>query len=428
LATDRYELTMVDAALRSGIADRQAVFEVFTRRLPAGRRYGVVAGVGRVIDAITRFRFGPEDLRALDDLSDGPLPMSAEFRAWLANYRFTGDIDGYPEGELFGPHSPILTVRGTFADTVVIETVVLSILNHDCAVAAGASRMVEAAAGRPLIEMGSRRTDPDAAVAAARAAVIAGFSRTSNLEAGRRFGLATAGTAAHAFTLAHPTELEAFLAQIGAQGVATTLLVDTYEIESGIHNAVAAAREYGVAGPGAIRIDSGDLGLESKKARCLLDELGAHATRIVLSGDLDAASIAQLVAADIPVDLFGVGTSVVTGDGHPTASLAYKLVEIETEFGVMTPVSKRSAGKASFGGRKSAYRLGSLDVLTHYGHVAPADARPLQVAHVVGGVGIFQEDLPAASARLQESLRELGSASLQTDLSRLSTEEDRNDR
>jgi nicotinate phosphoribosyltransferase len=400
LATDRYELTMVDAALRSGIAERRAVFEVFTRRLPQGRRYGVVVGVGRVIDAITRFRFGPEDVLALDDLAHGPLPMSAEFRAWLADYRFTGDIDGYPEGELFGPYSPILTVRGTFADAVVIETVVLSILNHDCAVAAGASRMVEAAAGRPLIEMGTRRTDPDAAVAA------------------------TARTAAHAFTLAHPTELDAFRAQIGAQGIATTLLVDTYDIAEGIHHAVQVAREYGASGPGAIRIDSGDLGLESKKARALLDELGATATRIVLSGDLDAASIAELVAADIPVDLFGVGTSVVTGDGHPTASLAYKLVEIEDESGTMTSVSKRSAGKISLGGRKSAYRRGACDLLVRYGDPAPAGARPLQVPLVVGGVGIFHEDLPAAARRLQDSLSELGSASLQTDLSGLSHEED----
>ena len=290
---------------------------------------------------------------------------------WLADYRFSGDIDGYPEGELFFPGSPIVSVSGTFADAVVLETLVLSVLNHDCAVAAAAARMVTAAAGRPLIEMGSRRTHEEAAVAAARAAYLAGFTATSNLEAGRRYGIPTAGTAAHAFMLLHDDELAAFRGQVGCLGTKTTLLVDTYDIRTGIENAVAAA------GPelGAIRIDSGDLGVLARQARDQLDELGATGTRIVVSGDLDEYAIAALRAE--PVDSYGVGTSVVTGSGAPTAGLVYKLVEVDGR-----PVAKRSASKESRGGAQVGGAPAQADRHGGRGGRAPADdparARPVR--------------------------------------------------
>ena len=351
LRTDRYEVTMIDAALESGIADRRAVFEVFTRRLPAGRRYGVVAGTARVVEAIEAFRFTPDHIDFLSRLGLSPRALQ-----WLAGYRFRGDVWGYPEGEVYFPTSPVLTVESTFAEAVVLETVILSILNHDCAIAAAASRMVTAAHGRRTIEMGSRRTDPDAAVAAARAAAIAGLDATSNLAAGAWFGLATAGTAAHAFTLAHLAEPAAFRAQIAAQGIGTTLLVDTWHIPEGLRNAVAAAHEFGAAGPGGVRIDSGDLVAETRSARMLLDELGAHATRIVVSGDLDEYRMQELIEAGAPIDVFGVGTSLVTGSGAPTAGLTYKLVAIDDSNGVLRPVAKRSAGKAGIGSRKRARR------------------------------------------------------------------------
>ncbi len=339
LYTDQYELTMVAAALADGAAGRRCTFEVFARRLPEGRRYGVVAGVGRLLKALLDFRFGDAELERLSGLLGPPM------LDWLARYRFTGDIDGYPEGELFFPGSPILSVTGTFADAVVLETLVLSVLNHDCAVAAAAARMVSAAAGRPLIEMGSRRTHEEAAVAAARATYVAGFAATSNLEAGRRYGIPTAGTAAHAYVLLHDDELAAFRGQVGCLGTKTTLLVDTYDIRQGIVHAIEAA------GPGldAIRIDSGDLGELARQAREQLDGLGATGTRIVLSGDLDEYAIAALRAE--PVDSYGVGTSVVTGSGAPTAGLVYKLVEVEGR-----PVAKRSASKESRGGAKATVR------------------------------------------------------------------------
>ncbi len=351
LRTDRYEVTMIDAALESGIADRRAVFEVFTRRLPAGRRYGVVAGTARVVEAIEAFRFTRDHIDFLSRLGLSPRALE-----WLAGYRFRGDVWGYPEGEVYFPTSPVLTVESTFAEAVVLETVILSILNHDCAVAAAASRMVTAAHGRRTIEMGSRRTDPDAAVAAARAAAIAGLDATSNLAAGAWFGLATAGTAAHAFTLAHLAEPAAFRAQIAAQGIGTTLLVDTWHIPEGLRNAVAAAHEFGAPGPGGVRIDSGDLVAETRSARRLLDELGAHNTRIVVSGDLDEYRMQELIEAGAPIDVFGVGTSLVTGSGAPTAGLTYKLVAIDDSDGVLQPVAKRSAGKAGIGSRKRARR------------------------------------------------------------------------
>jgi nicotinate phosphoribosyltransferase len=339
LLTDRYELTMVAAAVADGTAQRHCVFEVFARRLPEGRRYGVVAGTGRLLESIQRFRFGAEELAALADVLDrGTLD-------WLADYRFTGDVDGYPEGELYFPGSPILTVSGTFADAVMLETLALSILNHDSAIASAASRMVTAAAGRPLIEMGSRRTHEAAAVAAARAAYLAGFASTSNLEAERRHGIPTSGTAAHAWVLLHDDELGAFTSQVKSLGPDTTLLVDTYDIRRGIELAVEAAG----TGLGAVRIDSGDLGELARQAREQLDALGATGTRIVLSGDLDEYAIASLRAE--PVDSYGVGTSVVTGSGAPTAGMVYKLVEVEGR-----PVAKRSAAKESRGGRKSALR------------------------------------------------------------------------
>ncbi|PZS28789.1 MAG: nicotinate phosphoribosyltransferase [Pseudonocardiales bacterium] len=341
LLTDRYELTMLRAALRDGSAERHCVFEVFARRLPDGRRYGVVAGTARLLDAIAEFSFDDHTVGWLQDTG----VVDASTARYLANYRFRGDIDGYPEGELFFANSPILTVTGTFADAVVLETLALSVLNHDSAVAAAAARMVTAAAGRPIIEMGSRRTHEQAAIASARAAYLAGFTSSSNLAAGERYGVPTAGTAAHSFMLLHDDERAAFAAQVDALGPSTTLLVDTYDMTRGIELAVE------VAGPelGAVRIDSGDLGVLAHQARAQLDHLGATSTRIVLSGDLDEHSIASLAAT--PVDAYGAGTAVVTGSGAPTAGMVYKLVEVDGR-----PVAKRSENKASNGGRKTAVR------------------------------------------------------------------------
>ncbi len=346
LLTDRYELTMLQAALSDGTAGRRCVFEVFTRRLPPGRRYGVVAGTGRLLEALESFRF---DEGVLGFLERAEVVDRATLDH-LATFRFTGSIRGYAEGECFFPGSPVLVVEGTFAEAVLLETLALSILNFDSAVASAASRMTNAAGERPCLEMGSRRTHEEAAVAAARAAVVAGFAGSSNLEAGRRYGLATIGTAAHAFTLLHDDEASTFAAQVASLGAATTLLVDTYDVAAGVRAAVAAA------GPGlaAVRLDSGDLTSLAREVRAQLDALGATGTRILVSSDLDEFAIAALAAA--PVDSYGVGTSVVVGAGAPTCGMVYKLVAREGRSGVIEPVEKSSPNKASAGGRKAAAR------------------------------------------------------------------------
>ncbi|WP_129337354.1 nicotinate phosphoribosyltransferase [Cellulomonas endophytica] len=346
LLTDRYELTMLQAALADGTADRRCVFEVFSRRLPAGRRYGVVAGTGRVLDGLADFRFGPGELAWLDEqhvVDDRTL-------AWLESYRFTGQVHGYAEGEVFLPASPVLVVEGTFAEAVVLETFVLSVLNYDSAVASAASRMTTAAGDRPCLEMGARRANEDAAVAASRAAVVGGFAATSLLEAGRRYGLPTIGTAAHAFTLLHDDEPTAFASQVASQGPGTTLLVDTYDVHRGVERALAAAG----TGLGAVRLDSGDLGVLAHEVRAQLDAAGATGTRIVVTSDLDEFAIAALASA--PVDTYGVGTSLVTGSGHPTCGMVYKLVAREDASGALRPVAKASTSKTSQGGRKTAAR------------------------------------------------------------------------
>jgi nicotinate phosphoribosyltransferase len=412
LLTDRYELTMLQAALRSGAASRQAVFEVFARHLPHGRRYGVVAGTERLLDDLERFRFGPADLEFLGraGIVDSPT------LAYLESYRFGGNIWGYREGDCYFPGSPILVVEGTFAEAVLLETVALSILNHDCAIASAASRMVTAAGDRPLIEMGSRRTHEFAAVASARAAYIAGFASTSNLRAACEYGVPSAGTSAHAFTLVHDDERDAFAAQLDALGTSTTLLVDTYDVPRAVRTAVE------MAGPdlGAVRIDSGDLPVLARQVRALLDELGAVNTRIVLTGDLDEYSIAALAA--VPVDGYGVGTSLVTGSGAPTAALVYKLVARSSGAGgggELRPVAKRSVGKPGRGGRKWAVRHRDEHgtALSERVSLSPPETGPLDrellVPLVVGGEVVGREAASAARARHRQALAELPPYALQ---------------
>jgi nicotinate phosphoribosyltransferase len=346
LYTDHYELTMLQAALHSGAAQRKSVFEVFARRLPEGRRYGIVGGTGRLLEGIANYRFGPSELEFLR--RNGV--VNEETLEYLAGYSFSGDIWGYPEGEAYFPNSPILIVESTFAEACILETYLLSVLNHDSAIASAASRMITAAGHRPCIEMGSRRTQEESATAAARAAVIAGFDSTSNLEAGLRYGLKTVGTAAHSFTLLHDTEREAFEAQIASFGPGTTLLVDTYDVEAAVRTAVELAGDQ----LGAVRLDSGDLVAQAQWVRQLLDELGNEHTRIVVTSDLDEYAIAALQSA--PVDSYGVGTSLVTGSGAPTASMVYKLVSRTGDAGEFVPVAKTAKNKTSKGGRKYALR------------------------------------------------------------------------
>src|SRR5437660_5238678 len=402
--TDLYELGNLQGARHSGVAGRRAVFEVFARQLPPGRRYGVFCGLGRILEALGRFRFTEAQLAWLE--ANGAVDEPT--RRFLAGWRFTGDVWAYPEGELYFPYSPVLTVRATFGEAVLLETLLLSVCNWDCRVASAASRMVSAARGRPIIEMGSRRTHEGAAVAAARAAYIAGFSATSNLEAGLRYGVPVRGTAAHCFTLAHDDELAAFRAQVATQGPGTTLLVDTYDVEQGIRNAVLAA------GPelGGIRIDSGELLRLVPRARRLLDELGARGARIVSTGGLDEYAMDELSRG--PVDGFGAGERLI---GHPSPGFVYKLVAIGDEDGraPIRAVAKRSAGKVNAGGQKWAYREYDAGGLAVAEHLAIGDApppepppgEPLQARVVAGGEIVSHGGVEAARAHHAATKRRL---------------------
>ena len=410
LLTDMYELTMLQAGLRSGAAHRRSIFETFGRRLPVGRRYGVVAGTGRVLEHLADFRFTDAQLQWLQSES----VVDEDTLDYLRDFRFTGTIRGYAEGEVYFPGSPILTVEGTFGDAVVLETLILSVLNHDTAVASAASRMTNAAGGRPLSEMGSRRTHERSAVAAARAAAVAGFSATSNLEAGMAYGIRTLGTSAHSFTLIHDTEREAFAAQIESLGADTTILLDTYDVDEALETAIA------VAGTelGGVRLDSGDLAIQASEVRAKLDELGARDTTITVTSDLDEYAIAALTAA--PVDSYGVGTRVVTGSGFPTANLVYKLVahtDAPGGRGEWTAVAKKANGKSSRGGRKQAVRVFDGPIATEEAIGIPripadlADGRHLLVDLVVDGVVddsyTGREGVRRARARHAESIAEL---------------------
>jgi nicotinate phosphoribosyltransferase len=413
LLTDHYELTMLRAALRAGTANRRCVFELFARRLPEGRRYGVVAGVGRALHGLRHFRFDEESLRFLLDRE----VVDQVVADWLADYKFSGNIWGYPEGEIYFAGSPLVMVEGTFGEAVILETLLLSIYNHDSAIASAASRMTAVAGDRPIIEMGSRRTHELAAVAAARAAYLAGFSSTSNLEAGRRYGVPTRGTSAHSFTLLHATEREAFAAQIAELGEQTTLLVDTYDV----FEAVKTGIELTGGQLGAVRLDSGDLGILAAEVRELLDSLGAIHTKIVVTSDLDEFSIAALSSA--PVDGYGVGTALVTGSGHPTCEFVYKLVaraESDEPEAPLLAVAKKSINKISVGGRKYALRRmseqGKAEAeIIGIGEPPTGDNndRPLLVQLVDGGTIVGEEPLETIRQRHLRSRAELPPEALQ---------------
>lgn len=394
LLTDRYELSMLSASLADGTAASSAVFEAFTRKRPNHSPVGVVAGIGRFLDLLDRFEFTSE---VLDFLTREQV-ITDRARVFLDGWRFSGNIDVYRDGELYLPHSPVVTVTATVADALVLETLLLSVLNHDCTVATKAARIVDAAGGIPLWELGSRRTHEQAAVAAARACYLAGFAGTSNLQAGRDFGVPTAGTAAHAWTLVHDdgcggpaAELEAFSTQLGVFGADTTLLVDTYDVAGGVARALEAGRQTGVGPPAAVRIDSGDLAATAIAVRDQLDAAGAADTRIIVSSDLDEWKVEELRRRGAPVDVCGVGTRVVAG--LEPAGFVYKAVEVDGN-----PVAKRSGnGKSSVGGRKTARRTTGRDGFEHTEVVgAPAevaaaapDGRELQVPAVRDGVRVY---------------------------------------
>ena len=405
--TDRYQLTMLAAYAEHGLAERRAVFELFVRKLPPSRRYLVACGVGRAVARLAELSVTEADLARLDrDPFFGAALKRPAIRALFESLRFRGRLLAIPEGRLCFPHEPLLRVEGTLAEAQLVETLLLSIVNHDTRVASKCARIVHAAAGRPCYEFGSRRAHEEAAVDAARAAFVAGFEGTSNEEANARYGVPVAGTMAHSFVLAHAAdagedgEQTAFEALGATFAARPTFLVDTFDCARGVERAIAAAG----ARLGGVRIDSGDLAALSFAARAQLDAAGLHEANVFLSDDLDEHRIDALVRAGVPVASFGVGTMAVATPDAPSLGAVYKLVALEDAGGKMIAVQKRSPGKGSSAGVKQVFRrAGSLDDLVGLDG-DEHDGEPLLVPVLESGAPRGDLSLPAARARRSRDL------------------------
>lgn len=396
LATDLYQITMMAGYHASGQTGART-FELFVRELPAQRQFLVAAGIEQAVDYLTTLRFTADEiawLRALPALADVPASF---FDEYLPAFRFTGDVWAVEEGEVVFSHEPILRVTAPAGEAQLVETALLGIITFQTSVASKAVRVVAAAGGRPVIEFGSRRAHGlDAALHAARAAVIAGCAATSNVEAGRRFGAPVSGTMAHSWVMGFSDEIDAFRQYMQIFGSHSTLLIDTYDT-------LVAARRIVGAGlrPTAVRLDSGDLLALSRGVRKIFDDGGLATTRIIVSGDLDEQRIAGLVAAGAPIDGFGVGTAISAVRDAPALGGVYKLVET-MEGGTPRPTVKLSTGKRTFPGRKQVWRVTEGGVARHdvmgLEGEQGQDGRPLLVRAIRNGARV-QAPEPLAEAQ-----------------------------
>lgn len=347
LFTDLYELTMLDAYHSLGMEDT-AVFSLFVRKLPPERNFLVACGIEELLDDVEELRFREDDIAYLGSLGR----FRPEFLEWLRTFRFNGEICGVAEGTPVFVNEPILEVIAPIAEGQLLETLVLNQIGFQTVIASKAARVVWAANGRAVVDFGGRRAHGvDAAVKGARAAYIAGVSATSNVEAGRRYGIPVVGTVAHSFVQAFPNEMESFrrLAELFPE---TTLLVDTYDTIAGVRTVVDLAKSMKSAFKvQAIRLDSGDLLELSRQSRRLLDEAGLQQVQIFASGGLNERSIEGLLRAGAPIDAFGVGTDMMVSTDAAALDIAYKL----TEYGGIGRM-KLSANKITLPGRKQAFR------------------------------------------------------------------------
>ena len=376
LSTDLYQLTMMAGYFHRKVLDVRATFELFVRRLPRSRNLLVSAGLEQALCYLERLHFDGDEiawLRSLPSLARIPAP----FFDYLRSFRFSGDVWAMPEGTPFFRGEPVLRVSAPIAEAQLVETALLAIVNFQTTVASKAVRIVRAAAGGSVMEFGARRAHGlEAALFAARAAYLAGCDATSFVEAGRRFAIPLAGTMAHSWILAAPSELEAFTSYASLFGEHTVLLLDTFDVDAATTTLVDSSLR-----PQGVRIDSGDLAAAARVVRDRLDRAGLTSTRIIVSGDLDEWKIAALVSARAPIDTFAVGTALVTSDDAPALGGIYKLVEIE-EAGTIRTVMKRSEGKPTWPGRKQVWRLSTDgravgDVIALDDETGPAGASPL---------------------------------------------------
>lgn len=354
LSTDLYQLTMAAGYFHRGFADRTATCELFVRRLPAARRFLVALGIDRLVDELASLTFAEEDIAFLRSVPALEHAMTPAFCDYLRAFRFSGDVAAVAEGTVVFANEPLLRVRAPIIEAQILETLALSIINHATMIGSKAARVVLAAKGRACVEFGTRRTHPAAAIDAARAAYAAGFAGTSNVEAARRYGIPVLGTAAHMWTMAHPSEEASFEGYFAVFPTSSILLIDTYDTPRGAMRAARVARDKLVG----VRIDSGDLTALSKQVRAILDEEGAPQAKIVASGDLNERIIEELLLADAPIDTFGIGTELVCSVDAPSLGGVYKLVAIDDgEGGKDRPIAKFSEGKATMPGPHQVVRF-----------------------------------------------------------------------
>ncbi|MFL6281374.1 MAG: nicotinate phosphoribosyltransferase [Vicinamibacterales bacterium] len=349
-STDLYELTMMAGYFTQEMLPVRATFELFVRRLPRNRAFLVAAGLDQALEYLEALMFSEEDIAWLRE-QPAFRPLPRPFFDYLRAFRFSGDVWAMREGTAFFPMEPVLRLTAPIAEAQLVETALLAIVNFQTTIASKATRIVHAAADRPVMEFGARRAHGlEAGLFAARAAYLAGCSATSFVEAGRRFGIPLSGTMAHSWVLAAASEAEAFTSYAELFEQQTVLLIDTFDVNAATRILIDAGLR-----PQAVRIDSGDLAVESRTVRASLDSAGLSATRIIVSGDLDEWKIADLVAAGAPIDIFAVGTALATSDDAPALGGVYKLVQLQ-ERGVVRTVMKRSEGKGTWPGVKQVWR------------------------------------------------------------------------
>lgn len=398
LSVDLYELTMGESYVAQGMADRPATFSLFFRGLPAGWGYGLAAGLDAALDYLEQLTFSGEDV---DYLRSTGL-FRAAFLERLRSLRFSGDVRALPEGTLVFPDEPLLEVTAPILEAQIVETMVLNVVHLQTLIASKAARCVEAAGGATLVDFALRRSHgQDAGFAVARASSIAGFDATSNVEAARRLSIPAAGTMAHSYVEAFASEADAFRAFAESYPDGAILLVDTYDTLEGTRVAVEIGRELAARGHRlrGVRLDSGDLLEESRRARALLDEGGLPDAVVFASGGLDERDVERLLSAGAPIGGFGIGSKLGVSVDAPFLDLVYKLVELDGR-----PRRKLSPGKATLPGRKQVWRTTSAGLFDH-DVLGLADApgrpagEPLLVEAMRGGRRLRRESLPAIRDR-----------------------------
>ena len=403
LLTDLYELTMAAGYWHAGKAQEVATFELAVRRLPPHRNFVLAAGLAQAVEYLANLSFTADDIDYLRDLPEFAR-CRTEFWDYLREFRFTGDLFSVPEGTPLFAGEPVLTLRAPTIEAQIPETYLLSAFSFQTLIATKAARCAQAAAGRPVVEFGTRRAHtPEAGVLGARAAYIGGCSGTSNTLAGQRFGIPVSGTSAHSWVMSFACEMEAFRKLQAILGDRTVQLLDTYDPLEGARHAAKLGRPLW-----GVRLDSGDTLELSRQVRAILDEAGLQDVKIMASGDLDEYRIRDLLAAGAPLDAFGVGTQLSVSADAPTLSATYKLVELDIG-GIKRYTAKYSEDKTTLPGSKQVFRDVARDVVARSGECGKGEAllRPVMLG------GQLIEPLPTleqARARAAQSLAALPAA------------------